>query len=492
MNAQTNGIKGALQYRNDDRVWIVVEDINPFVATYTLKVKRQPVAENAISLFLSDLGGIDAGIVPSQKSPDQTAQAPPPNPAPELTGKKAAPPPPPPACDPTPLNRLIAKFKTLMLEEKKVNDTLNFVAAKYKTDATTYSNLLSTVKGEQHCAGIKASASPLRQFLAAVQSPDQLKASDFGGVPSASDPIQVLRGSVAQLASDGKAQRQSILDYKRSAIVNATCLRLLDANRDNLDEQDKFIDGLIGPTSGTSEVQALTDQLNKLKTIYGQWSDSHLAVEKLFDPARSGNPFALTYSLIDNQSDDEITLQTAPAVLASPETGNVSTPKTAGSQGAATPPPAFDTTIHFGYGARFSLGGGLVVSFLQNRQFTTANGQIVYQNNSQTRILPIAVLNSRFHDCNPDARGCLWIPQISVGITAKADDKGTAPEYLIGPSWALLRRQLFLTVGAYAGQQQRLLGGLQVGQTTSLSAANLPVAKEYHWSGAFAITWKVK
>jgi hypothetical protein len=130
--------------------------------------------------------------------------------------------------------------------------------------------------------------------------------------------------------------------------------------------------------------------------------------------------------------------------------------------------------------------------FLGRPLFTTANGEVAYQNNSQTRILPIALLNSRFYDCNPDQGKCLWVPQFSVGITAKADDKGTSPEYLIGPSWAFVKRQLFITVGAYAGQQQRLLGGLQVGQTTSLSAANLPIAKEYHWSGAIALSWKIK
>jgi hypothetical protein len=157
-----------------------------------------------------------------------------------------------------------------------------------------------------------------------------------------------------------------------------------------------------------------------------------------------------------------------------------------------TPKAPFETTLHFGYGARFTLSAGLVVSFLQNVQFTTANGKIAYLNNSRTRILPIAMLNSRFYDCNSDTFNCLVVPQLSVGITAKSDDKGTTVEYLIGPSWAFLRRQLFLTAGAYAGQQQRLLGGLQVGQTTTLSAANLPVAKEYHWGGAIAITWKVK
>jgi hypothetical protein len=492
LTAQSNPVAivdGSLQYRNDDRVWIVVTDINPFVATYTLNVKRQPVTETAIGTFLSALGGIDAGIVPPQKSPGQSpadAQAPTPSPGtPTPAGA---------ACDSRPLEQLVTKFNLLEAEEKKINAALNAISAKYAADSNRFKELLGAVKDEHLCAGIQMSAGTLRQFLstAAGESPDQLKAGDFGQSPSADDPIKILKGSIDQLTQDAKAQRRAILDYRKSTVGKPECTSFLNAKAKLLDDEDDFIEGLIGPSTGTSEVQALTDQLSKLKATYLQWSDAHSAVEKLFDPARSGNPFVLTYPLTDSQSDDQVTLQAGPAVLATPPTASDSTSKGAAVKPGSVAPPAFDATLHFGFGPRFTLSGGLVVSFLENRQFTTANGQVAYQNNSQTRILPIALLNSRFYDCNPDKGKCLWVPQFSVGITAKADDKGTSPEYLIGPSWAFVKRQLFITVGAYAGQQQRLLGGLQVGQTTSLSAANLPIAKEYHWSGAIALSWKIK
>ena len=495
INAQTNQIQGSLQYKNGDRVWIVVEDINPFVANYTLKVKQQPATETATGIFLSALGGIDSSIVPSGNGSKQSPGSTPP-------GSSAAPPPPgkevvksatPPRCDDGPLQDLIRTFNQLTDDESTLNKTINDIGDKYKRYATTYDEKLSGVKGQRHCKGIKSSADDFRSFLASVPTPDDLRPKDFGGVSSSSDPVQALRSRLAKLQDDAKKQRAGILKFKRSASANAACASLLGLNQDNLDKQDEFIDGLIGPGSGTSEIQALSDKLNQFKAIYQHWSDAHAAVEKLYDPAQSGNPFVLTYSLTDSQSDDDVTLQPVAPVLAPPKSSSSPTSKNTETQNPVGPSmAASDPTVHFGYGPRFTLGGGLVVSFLKNRQFTTANGEIAYQNNSQTRILPIAVLNSRFYDCDPDESKCLWVPQITVGITAKADDKGTSPEYLIGPSWALLRRQLFITVGAYAGQQQRLLGGLQVGQTTSLSAANLPVAKEYHWSGAIAITWKIK
>jgi hypothetical protein len=143
----------------------------------------------------------------------------------------------------------------------------------------------------------------------------------------------------------------------------------------------------------------------------------------------------------------------------------------------------------------------MVVSLLEKREFTIANGQVngqsnnqvAFSDNSPTRVLPIALLNGRFYDCVSKNKLCYWLPtNFSFGTTAKPDNKGTLPEFLFGPSWTLVERQLFLTVGAYAGTQQRLLGGLAVGNTTTLAAANLPIAKEYHWNVGFAISWKVK
>jgi len=117
---------------------------------------------------------------------------------------------------------------------------------------------------------------------------------------------------------------------------------------------------------------------------------------------------------------------------------------------------------------------------------------IIAQQQSSTRILPIAMLHARFWDqiSAEDWKRWLLPNYLSVGVTAKSsDNKGTNIEYLFGPSWTFADRQIFITAGAYAGQQQRLEGGLTVGQATNLGSANLPISLRTIWKAGFAITW---
>jgi hypothetical protein len=52
---------GSTQYSNGDRVLIVVTNMNPFAAKYSLQLKKQPVQELNLGDFLSNLGGIVSG-----------------------------------------------------------------------------------------------------------------------------------------------------------------------------------------------------------------------------------------------------------------------------------------------------------------------------------------------------------------------------------------------------------------------------------------------
>ena len=76
------------------------------------------------------------------------------------------------------------------------------------------------------------------------------------------------------------------------------------------------------------------------------------------------------------------------------------------------------------------------------RELTTIVGT---SEDSKRRISPIAMLHYRM----PYTRNVF----ASVGVTGKRDSAGTDLEYLLGPSF--LFRNMFFTVGGYAGKQQR-------------------------------------
>ncbi|HXJ12911.1 MAG TPA: hypothetical protein VNH19_11610 [Candidatus Limnocylindrales bacterium] len=483
--------EGTTQYDNNTSLWIVVENINPFVSTYTLSVKRTAVTEPAIAAFLGDIGGVVGDFLPKQS----------PAPASSTPGQ-AAPQvqPGPPACSLSIQTSVFDKFGQFGKNRDKVADALNRVTSSYQTASKDLAKQLGVVHDASKCLNIQTEATALRTQLEQIKSPDLLEAATFSGTPNEQDPTQLLQGEILKLIQEAKGVQSAMLDYRRQLATHAECDSPSPEDAKQFQAEEDFLGKFLGPTTGTPESQVFLNQLNTLKDKYSQFTQARSALANLFNRGSSPNPFVLTNGSIINekQADDEIILEAGAPVSVIDGQGtktnaNPAPPPSAPTKTASTTKAAFDQVIHFGYGPRFTISGGIVTSFLENKQYTTANGQIAYQNNSRTRILPIAALNGRFHDCNPDTGvKCLLVPQISFGITAKSDDKGTSPEYLVGPSWAFIDRQLFITLGAYAGQQQRLLGGLAVGQTTSLSAANLPIAKEYHWSGAIAITWKLK
>jgi hypothetical protein len=98
---------------------------------------------------------------------------------------------------------------------------------------------------------------------------------------------------------------------------------------------------------------------------------------------------------------------------------------------------------------------------------------------SGRRISPIGMLHYRL----PYARNVF----ASVGVTGKRDDAGVDLEYLLGPS--VLYRNMFFTVGGYAGKQQRLAGDLFLG--AKLEDDSVPVRKDYKWGLGFSFTYKI-
>jgi hypothetical protein len=156
---------------------------------------------------------------------------------------------------------------------------------------------------------------------------------------------------------------------------------------------------------------------------------------------------------------------------------------------------------------RFELSGGMAYSTLNRREFQPvlgfardANGQIVdaegkptdkrelstivgISESSKSRFSPLVMLNTRLTN-NPK-----YNLFFSVGVTAKKDSAGTDVEYLIGPSFNFLNKNVFFTFGAYAGKQQKLAGDLFEG--ARLSDTTIPIQKEYKWAPAFSFTYRI-
>ncbi len=167
-------------------------------------------------------------------------------------------------------------------------------------------------------------------------------------------------------------------------------------------------------------------------------------------------------------------------------------------------------TLRFGYGPHIYESAGVVFSPLKQHSYATAaagssvncpstipgssnaaTGCIVDSGTSDWRILPVAIVSYRLIDSESDVLRALT-PYASFGATVKSStSSGTSVEYLLGGSWAIPHRYLFLTAGAYAGQVTHLGGGLTVGPQTGTVPSTLPTTTGYEWGFGFAVTFKV-
>jgi hypothetical protein len=152
----------------------------------------------------------------------------------------------------------------------------------------------------------------------------------------------------------------------------------------------------------------------------------------------------------------------------------------------------------FAFGSpRFYAAAGLafspmnVVQYARVDSVSAAGEKIVKVGRSAEanfRVQPIAMVHARMNSCKVSD----FPIYLSAGITAKGDNKGTVPEYLIGLSTSFVNQRIFVTAGAYIGQRQNLQGGLREGDTVPSALAELPVSKGYTSAFGFALTYRFK
>ncbi len=149
---------------------------------------------------------------------------------------------------------------------------------------------------------------------------------------------------------------------------------------------------------------------------------------------------------------------------------------------------------YFG-GPRLIVSGGLASAFLRKQEFQRSNNIINGQSqpviglktDSSVRLSPMIFAHTR-----------LWAPRhwseatyATFGVTANSDTKGTDPEFLFGGSVSFAQQKFFLSAGAYVGKQQKLDGGLHVGDVIpSTLTGELPLTKSYHTGFALSLSYR--
>jgi hypothetical protein len=171
-----------------------------------------------------------------------------------------------------------------------------------------------------------------------------------------------------------------------------------------------------------------------------------------------------------------------------------------GSAAKASPSDELKNEIRIG-GIPFSLALGFAYTSLEQRTYDEVVGlardrlgNLTNGNNlarivgvtskSNYRLTPLAMLHTRLtslgaHDF-----------YFTTGITGKKTDNDFDVEYLLGGSFNLYRRQLFLTVGTFVGKQQILGGNFFEGAALGKSQ-NVTTTNRYVWKPAISFSYDI-
>jgi hypothetical protein len=479
--------------KNDTGVLIRLKDINPYAFKCSVSSTSAPIKEPDISGFTSLIGGVAANAganIPSTANPTPT---PAPAVAPRVLIER-----------PAGAQSCFDAYNPTHQQIVRLHDVANLINSALQTTQSEQNSRLSSLQTElqslRHQVACQQTVTQANAVLN-VQPFEISQVSMPSNTVAAAPTAAPLAKAIDWAEAEAQRLSQHLLDT-----LNDACRT---AYRANTDQDLAFINALISVSSSMpSAVSTWRNQLKSLNTVRSNIITVRTSVR---DTLASRSNFTQDLSIGGNQQIVTYTAKcTAVPELTIPSPDSTGSAPPAPSP-APSPTPAPNTWTHdfkFGVGPRLVIAGGVVISPLQQITFSTTAtpggsgptaNTIIQQQNSSTRILPIAMLHGRFWDQlyrsgsnhpNWEMVSPILPNYFSAGVTAKStDNNGTSIEYLFGPSWGLVNRQIFITAGAYAGHQQRLANSLTVGSATSLGSANLPITQTTIWKAGFAITW---
>jgi hypothetical protein len=451
-------IAGEQRFNKGAMIRVVVDNKNPYLYTYSYKSERKTVSETAIGTFLPALGGIISDFIPKAEQPAKTAAIP----------ERA---PGGPAVDPC--QRLIDELELLNKELRRAAQLAAGIEELLSEQKAVLRGVLRLY--EQDKKGLY-DRSKKREALYCA-SKKLLADTETGVDPAKLAEIQQGIGRLKSFANSIPARIDLIKRAYEPRCVAQVISSLLDVQI--------YAVGLSASADAyqksSDEIKEAQDKINETRTKVQAIVNDPLSFFEVHAEG-GGSTTIITTATLD--------LKPLPDIK------------------EATPAGPFSVSIKTGEAPFFSLTGGLVFSALERFEFQRVQGferdrqgnevlvdgkpnftsVVDLKEGSRTRILPMVMLNGRLPGTQ---RGILDGVHISLGITAKNDNKGADLEFLLGPSFSLLEDNIFFTVGGYAGRQQKLEGNLFPGVAVPSDLAELPVRKDYRWHIGFGLTYRI-
>lgn len=431
---------GRTRFNKHDRARIIIRNKNPFLYDYRITIEDQPVEEAALAAFLKLLP-IGEGSFEKPKEPEKKVEA--------ARNAKIA-------------NECPGVDSLLELEDNLSKSLADVISAKLKTltkdfnatnaayDKSNAVLISPTVRCPQLCTEADTLQTNLNNYLTTTQDQVESLAEDLSKFK---DRANSLKTTALFISTTSPKCAQAVADARLVELAGF------------------YID------AGT-KIQSKLDELIKGRKVFADTAKNISTV------LSTENAFYSIYEKGDFDGPTNVRVKVETKNKAKADSEFVS---------------LVEAKVNFGGGPRFALAGGFVFSNLEKPEYqrvpAVINGAtdhiVGLKENSNSRILPILILHARMFS-RPNWKYVSGV-HFSLGLTAKPDNEGTDPEFLVGPSISFIEERLFFTFGGYAGRKQELEGNLTLGQKIPTDFGDeLPVSKHYVWKPGFAITYKIK
>lgn len=453
------------RFKRNQRVVVVVDNKNPYLYTYKLTIQATPVLEPALDAFVPLIVGSLGEFKPKPAAAGTSFVQPV---ADTDTCKPAK----------EKVRSLIGDVETAINEMSVASGTIEDQRTKSRslTDAYNAARLPLFTPNQTRPSLWNAS----RTFIQAVDSRIGPTGVDRATLDTTGAEIERLKGVATRLKSRVETIRQA----------HPTCL-----DQDN--EGELISEQLRRAAEAADELLADAARyeraLNEIRTDLQKVIDARTNVLRvLCDPHAFFSESVV--GQFEETNDVDIQLEVTP------RQGVTEAQQISGSP--------FKTKFTFGNAPFFSISGGLIFTPLRKREYIRVQGfeldaqgnqvlvngkpnlttVIGLKESSPTRIIPAVFLNGLLTERKT---GFIDGVHLSLGITAKNDNKGTDVEFLVGPSLSMLERRMFFTFGGYAGKQQKLAGNLFEGLALPSGVSEIPVEKNYRWHVGFALSYRI-
>jgi hypothetical protein len=440
IDARNGSFSGARRYGVGDQTRVLLINKNPFRFKYVLKVDEAIVEEDAIGKFLGF-----AGI-----SVDPPAETPPTSPSATPPSGGAAP---LPLCGAAVIAELTARNTELQTATEAVKTAVAAEIRRYNEFAADAKQKLldPQAKGPELCETAKG-------VVAAIDS--------FGPASGPQTAITRLR---------------TLIDAQNAAVARtlappACRLPATPPLKDVLDNAEEIIEW------ATKKLEELSDREDEIDELAAEVRKTLHRAEAFWE-ARPLGPHNVSTVAEISVTRTDTTVPDAKAEAIRPV-----------------------VEVNFGAGKRFFLAGGIAASSADMTRFKTIDGFVLdrdgnavknadgtpkfgkvvgLEEESVGRVSPAVLLH-----------GILWRPSgwvdgvgLSLGIGSAGSDE-TVLEFFAGSTVSFAEDHLFLTLGAFRGEESQLAGDFYVGAEVP-SNATLSTVKRRAWTFGLGLTFRI-